>query len=134
MKIPNYILILILFGVFSSFQGSESKSSDFLFQKWVYKDYQNENLVYESKRKFKKDKSGFEFISNGTIIRKQNSGWCGTPPIDYEIVSGTWKNISDSVLEIKYKYWGGLAKDTLKIVELTKSKLILKPIYTLKKE
>lgn len=134
MKILNYIAILTLFAVFTSFQVTESKTSDFLFQKWIYEDYKNGNLIYESKRNFKKGRPGIEFTSNGTITRKQNSGWCGTPPIDFEIVSGTWKNISDSVVEIEYKYWGGLAKDTLQIVELTKSKLILKPIYMLKKE
>ena len=134
MKILNYIVIFSLFLAFTSFQINESKTSDFLYQKWVYKDYQNGNMIYESKRKFKKDKSGIEFKENGTITLKQNSGWCGTPPIDFEIVSGTWKNISDSLLEIEYKDWSGIKKDTLQIIELSKSELTLKPIYTLKKE
>ncbi|MAL58602.1 MAG: hypothetical protein CMC14_00990 [Flavobacteriaceae bacterium] len=134
MRILNYIAILILSIIFTSFQITESKVSDFLFQKWIYEDYQNGNLIYESKRNFKKDKPGIEFKENGAITRKQNSGWCGTPPIVYETVYGTWKNVSDSLLEIEYKDWSGLRKDTLQIIELTKSKLTLKPIYTLKKE
>ena len=105
MKTLKYISILLLFVVFASFQITVSKTSSFLYQKWIYKDYQNGNLVYESKRKFKKDKSGIEFKENGTVIRKQNSGWCGTPPIDFEIVSGTWKNISDSLIEVECKDW-----------------------------
>jgi hypothetical protein len=134
MKTPKYISILLLFVVFASFQITESKTSSFLYQKWIYKDYQNGNLVYESKRKFKKDKRGIEFKENGTIMRKQNSSWCGTPPIDYEIVAGTWKKISDSIIEIEYKNWGGIKKDTLQIIKLSKSELTLKPIYTMKKE
>ncbi len=134
MKILNYIAILGLSLIFTSFCITESKTSEFLYQKWIYEDYQNGNLIYESKRQFKKDKPGIEFKVNRTITRKQNSGWCGTPPIEYEIVYGTWKTISDTVIEMEYKNWKGLTKDTLQIVSLTKSKLILKPIYTLKKE
>ncbi|SEL99495.1 hypothetical protein SAMN04487910_3844 [Aquimarina amphilecti] len=134
MKFLNYISILFLFFVFTSFQITEPKTPDFLYQKWIYNYYQNGNLIYKSKRKFKKDKSGIEFKENGTIIRKQNSGWCGTPPINFEIVSGTWKNVSDSLIKIEYKDWSGIRNDTLQIIELSKSKLILKPIYTLKKQ
>ncbi|AXT54643.1 hypothetical protein D1815_02325 [Aquimarina sp. AD1] len=134
MKFSKYSAILILFLVLSSFHKTEPITSDFLFQKWIYKDYINENLIYESNRKFKKGKSGIEFNKNGTILRKQNSGWCGTPPIEYETVSGTWRKISKSLLEVEYKSWNGLNKDTLEIIELTKSKLTLKPIYTLATE
>ena len=132
MKILKYIAILTLFVAFASFHKTDSNPSDFLYQKWIYEDYQNGNKIYASNRKFMKDKPGIEFKENGSILRKQNSGWCATPPIDYVIVSGTWENISDSVLVIEYKSWSGLIKDTLQIIELSKSKLILKSIYTLK--
>ncbi len=129
MKILYYISLLCLFSGFTSFQITEFKTDHLLFQKWVYVDYKNGKVIYQSNRTFKKDEPGIEFKSNGTISQKQNSGWCGTPPINYEIVSGTWKNISKSILEIEYPYWGGVKKDTLRIIKLTKSKLILKPIY-----
>lgn len=134
MKTLHYISFLILFLVFTSFQITKAKTTDFLFQKWVYVNYKNGNLIYESKSKFEKDKPAIEFNENGTIEKKQNSGWCGTPPIDYEIVSGTWKSISDSLIELEYKDWRGPVKDTLKILALSKSKLVLKPVYTLRKE
>ena len=133
MKILKYIIILFLCLAFISFNKTESNNSNFLFQKWVYEKYDNDNLIYQSKRKFKKDKPGIEFKENGTINRKQNSSWCGTE-IEYETVSGTWKNISDSLFVIEYKNWNGRNIDTLQIVELTKTKLAVKPIYTVKKE
>ena len=134
MKTLPYISLAILFVVFTSFQITKSKIPAFLFQKWIYEGYENGNQIYESKLKFEKDKPAIEFKQDGTIQKKQNSGWCGTPPIDYEIVSGSWKSISDSLLEIEYKNWIGQVKDTIQIIALSKSKLILKPVYTLKKE
>ena len=134
MKTLLYKSILFLFVVFTSFQIPKSKIPDFLFQKWIYVNYQNGNQIYESKRKFEKDKPAIEFKENGTILKKQNSGSCGTPPIDYEIVSGTWKSISDSLIELEYQNWRGQVKDTLQIIALSKSKLIIKPVYTLEKE
>jgi hypothetical protein len=130
MKALNYISILLLFVDFTSFQTSESKIADFLYQKWVYNDSQNGNLIYESKRNFNKSKSGIEFKEDGTLMRKQNSGWCGTPPIEFETVSGTWNYISDSIIEIEFKDWSGFRKDTLQVIELTEFKLTLKPIHS----
>jgi hypothetical protein len=96
-----------------------------LFQKWVYENYENGNIIYESKRRLNKDRPGIKFKKNGTITRNQNVSWCGN---NYETVSGTWKKISESLIEIEYRNWSGSNKSTLKIVELTKSKLIIKPI------
>ena len=133
MKILTYISILALFLIFTSFHTTESQTSDYLIQKWVYEDYDSGKLIYKSNRKFIDDRPGIEFKENGELIRRQNSGWCGTPPIDYELASGTWIYISDSILVIEYKNWSGLIKDTMQIIELSKSKLTLKSIYTLKK-
>ncbi|MDW5289627.1 hypothetical protein [Formosa sp. PL04] len=133
MKIINYIAIFSLIVIFSSFQITSLKTSDLLFQKWVYEGYQNGNLLYESQLDFTEDKAGIEFKNNGTLSLKQNSGSCGTPPITYKTISGTWKNISDSILEIEYKNWSGLTKDTLQIVNVSKTKLTLKQIHTVRK-
>ena len=79
MKTLLYKSILFLFVVFTSFQIPKSKIPDFLFQKWIYVNYQNGNQIYESQLKFEKDKPAIEFKEDGTILKKQNSGWCGTP-------------------------------------------------------
>lgn len=134
MKILTNLSILFLFSLFTSFNSIDIQNSDALFQKWVYKEYDNGNQIFESKLKFDADKSGIEFKKNGQITKHQNSGWCGTPPIDYELASGTWENISDSVLVLQYKTWRGLTKDTLQIIELSKSKLTLKKFYPSKKK
>ena len=131
MKNLKYISIIVLFVLFTSFNKTESKSSEYLFQKWVFENFKSDKVTYESKRKFHKHKPGIEFKENGIISKKQNSSWCGTE-IEYETVSGTWKKISDSLLAIEYENWNGKNKDTLQIVKLTKSKLIIKYSNTLK--
>ena len=70
---------LMFFVVFTSFQITKYQTPDFLFQKWIYVNYQNGNQIYESQLKFEKDKPAIEFKEDGTILKKQNSGWCGTP-------------------------------------------------------
>ena len=130
----KYITIVALFTVLSSFNKIESEISPFLFQNWIYENYQNGDQSFISKDRFQKDKPGIAFNENGTIVKRQNSGWCGTPPITYENVNGTWKEISESLLEIQYESWNGRNVDTLQIVAITKEKLVLRHIYTIKKK
>ncbi|WP_445710696.1 hypothetical protein [Flavobacterium sp.] len=130
----KYIIIVAFFTVLSSFNKTESEISPFLFQNWIYENYQNGDQSFISKDRFQKDKSGIAFKENGTIVKRQNSGWCGTPPIDYVNVNGTWKEISESLLEIQYESWNGRNVDTIQIVEISKNKLVLRHIYTIKKK
>jgi len=54
-----------------------------------------------------KNTYGYFFNSNGTMVARTNSGWCGTPPIvtaDYE---GTWK-VEDDKIILSFAYWGGV--------------------------
>ncbi|MEL1243106.1 hypothetical protein AAEO56_02435 [Flavobacterium sp. DGU11] len=77
-------------------------------------------------RKFKKNDGGYKFGKNGVLTVKQNSGWCGTSPIDYEIVEGTWKVVNDSVIHVEHKYWGGTISEDLHIISLSKSEMAFK--------
>lgn len=131
IKIINLIIILGVFITFSSFHKHKSETSNYLFQKWVYHDFDDNNLIYKSEIKFNKNKPGLEFYQNKTITIRQNIGWCATPPIEYETIKGSWSSITDSLIEIEYKNWNGLKKDTLKIIKISKSTLILKPIFSL---
>lgn len=125
MKILKYITIFGLCLTFSSFFNNESRTSEFLFQKWVYEKNENGKVFFENKKKLNKHRQGIKYKKNGTIIRIQNTSWCGD---QYEKVFGTWKKLSDSLIEIEYDNWSGSNKSIFKILELTKSKLIIKPI------
>jgi hypothetical protein len=132
LKIIKHIFGIILFSILSTSCINESNQ---LYQTWVPVEYKNDSAIYESKWDFDENKSGIEFNSDGTLKYKRNGSYCGTPPITYEIVSGNWNSISDSLLELnikpKSKYKKQL-KDTFKIVEISKSKLVLKRFTTQK--
>lgn len=61
------------------------------------------------------DEYGFQFNSNGTLTERQNSGWCGTPPITYADYSGSWKYINDTLIEVEVGFWGGISTYQLDI-------------------
>ena len=62
------------------------KDGDLLLQVWTYERFKNETITYESHIKFPKNVHGMQFKENGVLKVKQNTGWCGTPPIQYETV------------------------------------------------
>lgn len=105
-------------------------SNDVLYNVWVkYDDDFNDPNTFNSADKLDKNKYGFIIESDGTFIHRQNSGWCGTPPIAYKNYNGTWNELSKDTLEIISDFWGG--KDTFKIEILfvTESELKINYIY-----
>jgi hypothetical protein len=124
MKIYKFILGVFTVLLLVSFSGSNDKIS--LEKVWVYDSYEDGTYTYISKKKFDKDKSGYEFMKDSIIKVRQNSGWCGTPPIDYEIVRGKWSMASDSILRIEHPVLGSKTTLKLKILKLTQKELVLK--------
>ena len=64
------------------------------------------------------DDYGIAFLKDGLLKENKNSGWCGTPPISYGEVEGTWELFDDSTLVIESSYWGGDMSMTWKILEI----------------
>ena len=126
MKIFSYLLILLILPLTSAFDTTDHKELGTLFQKWVFVDSNEEGLLYVSDARFKEDKSGMEFRKDGTLVVRQNSGWCGTPPISYGNFSGTWTAISKNEFALSYKFWGGTMNSTMTIVKLNKKELVIK--------
>jgi len=126
MKIFGYLLILLILPLASAFDSADDKELGTLFQKWVFVDSHDDGILYESGSRFKEDKSGMEFMKDGTMVVRQNAGWCGTPPISYGNFSGTWTAISKTEVALEYAYWGGTIKSTMTIVKLNKKELLVK--------
>ncbi|WP_163410849.1 hypothetical protein [Flavobacterium ajazii] len=128
MKQKNVILLIILFFFATSF--SIKKVPDVSLEKiWVLENYLNGVSTYKAKARFSKNKPGIEFKKDGSLKINQNSSWCGTEPIEYEIADGTWQKTNDSIIAFEHTYWGGTIKLRAKIIQLTKKKLVLKQIH-----
>lgn len=108
---------------------AERESLGPLFQTWVKVGYSDGSAVYKSRGSFKKSRPGVEFRKDGTIIKRQNLSFCGTPPIKYENASGNWSFTSDSLLILQYENWRGFIKDTFEMTHLSKKRLELRRAY-----
>jgi len=73
--------------------------------------------------KFDNDQAGIQFKKNGKLVKRQNSGRCGTPPISYGNYNGTWKATGESTLTITYAFFGGTMEEDWKIIETSDKKL-----------
>jgi hypothetical protein len=98
---------------------------------WVLDKYEtigDENIIsYHRASRFEQDKPGYEFKANGLLISRQNSGWCGTPPISYNETQGSW-NMDSSKLNLNGIYWGGTFTVQFEINQLNANQLQVKQI------
>lgn len=119
-----FMALPIFFVFVSIFENPENiEKRNPLIGVWVYDSYENEGNVFIKEQQFDKDKAGFEFKEDGTLVKRQNVGWCGTPPVTYGNYDGKWKMLEDGLLEIEYDYWGGRDTIGLKILDLNDEKL-----------
>jgi hypothetical protein len=107
MKKPPLLLIVFISLFFSCTKDKiEIDPNNPLIGIWNYSDYNNNVQVYARSREFS-DNQGFKFNTDGTLLERKNSGWCGTPPITYSDYPGKWAIINDTLIRLEVGYWGG---------------------------
>jgi hypothetical protein len=97
---------------------------------WVQEGYTGDTTLLRRMSALDEHQYGFTIVEDGTFIERKNSGWCGTPPIAYANYDGTWKAISDSLLNITVGYWGGVMTYQIRIVSLRADDLAIKYLYS----
>ncbi len=95
-----------------------------LIGSWINPQYVDTVITYERAEKLVDNQYGFTFITGNKLIARQNSGWCGTPPISTSDFEGTWVQ-NDSEIMLTMGYWGGTSIQTWKIISLNKQKLVV---------
>ena len=120
------ILALIGIGLISTSFMTEEKSTDKLCATWVYSGFEDGCSKFVKSHRFKRKKSGISFNKNGTLKKRQNVGWCGTPPITYKNYDGTWNRISKTRMIVHYEYWGGEISEEWLIEELNDKTLTIR--------
>lgn len=73
--------------------------------------------------RFVQDAPGIQFEREGKLVKRQNVGWCGTPPITYGDFPGAWEKVSDSVIKVSHEYWRGTVEMQWKLLEAEEGKL-----------
>ena len=102
---------------------------------WSHIAYQENDLILEKGQKLEDNTYGYRFFSNGKLIHRANSGFCGTPPIATSDYEGTWQRDGD-IIRLEAGFWGGTQIQEWKIlsdtgtrlqVEVINSELEMKP-------
>src|SRR5690606_14944169 len=82
---------------------------------WSHITYQDNSLILEKSHKLEDNTYGYRFLSNGKLIHRANSGFCGTPPIVTSDFEGTWERDGD-IIRLEAGFWGGTQIQEWKIL------------------
>jgi hypothetical protein len=119
--------LLLLTAVFSTDYpaGIHQIDKEALINTWVQDGYEDGKIVYTRNNEFVHDRPGVAFDANNKLSKRQNAGWCGTPPITYRNYPGSWDWTSESTLTLRYTYWGGEAELDWQIHSLTADQMVI---------
>ena len=118
-------LVLLVFGALPLNAFAFERDSDILGV-WINADYMDGSTTYLKHEDFEAGEPGVKLLKNGTLVKRQNSGFCGTSPISYKNYEGTWSRTSESTITIRYDFWGGSAEEDSLIVNVAKDSLTTK--------
>jgi len=91
---------------------------------WIDPQYTDTIVTYTRAGSLVENQYGITFKPGNKLVQRQNSGWCGTPPIVTSDYEGTW-TWNDSLVNITVGYWGGTADLTWKVLTLNDQKLVI---------
>lgn len=104
----------------------ESGQSE-LYGSWTNPQYSDSIVTYTRIGSLIENQYGMLFSEGNKFTNRDNSGFCGTPPISTTDYEGTW-TINNSVIEITVPFWGGVSHKTWKVISLENEKLVIYPI------
>lgn len=91
---------------------------------WIYTGNHNNLDVYTRSPNFE-DKHCYRFNPDGTMLERNISGWCGTPPVSYDTYNGSWNLLTDSIININVEYWGGTRDYNIGIHSVNRDSLMI---------
>ncbi len=135
-RVNHYIrftsILVILFLVVSCDKNEEKllpPTAESIAGTWIYERFDNGISEYSRAYELAEDRPGWIFHVNGKLTDRQNSGFCGTPPITYTNFIGNWQAGTDSKIEMNSKFWGGDMKYRLEIVSVSTDKMFVRIEY-----
>lgn len=119
----KYITVLLIALLSFSFMCPKNKLKKAIVGTWINSGYEESSLLLNKSDSLSDNAPGLQFQKNGVLIKRQNAGWCGTPPITYSNNEGTWEMLNDSTIRIAYSYWRGPVEEDLWIQSIDNSNL-----------
>jgi hypothetical protein len=89
---------------------------------WNYSNNKNNAIVYSRNTEFS-DNLGYKFRSDGSLLERNISGFCATPPVSYSDYPGTWTILNDTLIRVDVSYSRGSSAYNLDIKSVTSDSL-----------
>lgn len=95
---------------------------------WVFSGYHggSQHHTFRRAAALVDDKPGYRLLADGSLVRRQNVGWCGTPPIQYGNSPGRWRARPNGTLELSYGNWQGVVRERWTLVRLADDRLAIR--------
>jgi hypothetical protein len=93
-----------------------------LIGSWTDPQYTDTIITYTRAENLVENEYGITFKPGNKLVERQNSGFCGTPPITTADYEGIWTQ-NDSIVNITVGFWGGTTDYTWRIITLNDQKL-----------
>lgn len=120
----KYLICLFALSFFSfQYKDTAAHKELMVVGTWVQTGYGDKTYTYERAQKLDRNQPGLTLKADGTLIKRQNAGWCGTPPITYANNAGHWQQKEDGTLNLEYSFWGGTGILKLDLVEINETQM-----------
>jgi hypothetical protein len=123
-------LLIFLFGcIMSSCSKNEIKidKDNLLIGTWTYSHSTVDAYVYSRVQDFTQT-NGYRFNQDGTLIERNLSGFCATPPVSYSDYSGSWTILKENLILVNRTNFDGpksykleielVTTDSLKVIQI----------------
>ena len=128
MKRVIFLIFLFSF-MLSSCSKNEIKidKNNLLIGTWIYSHSTVDASVYSRAQDFTQT-TGYRFNLDGTLIERNLSGFCATPPVSYSDYSGTWTILKENLIQVNRTNYDGPKSYKLDIQLVTTDSLKVVPI------
>ena len=129
----SVLLLLIISTLISCEKNNdiEVNQDNLLLGNWIHPEYENETITFQRANSLQENAYGISFKEKDVFIER-TSGWCGTPPLSFFDINGTW-NVEDTIISMYNVQTTLYLPEPIynyKIVSLTKNQLIVKTALT----
>ncbi|WP_343328364.1 hypothetical protein [Polaribacter staleyi] len=123
MNFKNLFFLFLVTVFFSCEKNDIAVNADnLLLGTWVDPVYNDETTTFKRANTLPSDAYGISFTENGNLVER-TSGWCGTPPLSYFNIEGTFIQESTLISISTQSYPTNYA---WRIISLTENELVVK--------
>ncbi|MBL4606175.1 MAG: hypothetical protein JKY02_11095 [Flavobacteriaceae bacterium] len=122
IKVPAFFFLLVTLLSCQTNEEIEINPTNLLIGYWGNAIYENETTTFQRINSLPDEGYGVAFKENDVFIER-TSGWCGTPPLSFFNIEGTWQKEEALIMISSNGYLGNY---TWRIISLDETQLVIK--------